>query len=457
MQDLSSIVVGNGSTVTLPDGRRVPYVYLDNGASTPALKSVQAKLEEFIPHYASIHRGSGFKSRLATHIFEEAREIIRGFLGAPDNAIVAFTRNATESINMLAHYAQELPGDKVVITEAEHHANDLPWRDIAEVVRIPVDSYGTFDLDFLERLLAQEGAAVKLVSVTGASNITGTVPDYDHIAEIVHGYDTLLHLDAAQLAPHKAIDMSASGIDFISISGHKMYAPYGSGVLVGPHDFFTTRAPLIEGGGCVEVVTTDRVMWAPPPERLEAGTPNVIGAIALAQAAKTLLEIGFDTLETSEEALTQLFLSELEQIPEVRIFGQPAGWDPPNRLGVISLMIEDLPHELVNAVLEFEHGIGTRGGCFCAHPYIIKVMDVNERTVAAFTQRILDGDLTHRPGLVRFSLGLYNTVGEIERAVAAVQALSRREINLKYDLHHDTGEYLPKGFDYNLAQYFHFD
>ena len=457
MKDLSNLIVGNDFEVTLPDGRQLPYVYLDNGASTPALKSVQQKLEEFMPYYASIHRGSGFKSRLSTHIFEEARDIMRQFLGAPDDSMLAFTRNATESINMLAHYAAELPGDKVIISEAEHHANDLPWRDIAEVLRVPVDNDGIMDLEFLDRTLAQNEGRIKMVSLTGASNITGAVPPCKLIGEIAHRHNTLIHIDAAQLAPHKPIDMVASGIDFISISGHKMYAPYGSGVLVGPHDFFTTRSPLIEGGGCVEVVTTDTVMWAPPPERLEAGTPNVPGAVAIAQAARSLQQIGFPTLEENEEELTQYILRELEQIPEVRVIGHRAGREVSNRLGVISMMVGDLPHELVNAALEFEHGIGTRGGCFCAHPYIIKVMDVDEATVEEFTARIMKGDLTHRPGLVRFSLGLYNTMEEAERAVTAIRQISRRELALDYEMHKDTGEYLPRGFEYNLEQYFRFE
>ncbi|MBL7032688.1 MAG: aminotransferase class V-fold PLP-dependent enzyme [Candidatus Delongbacteria bacterium] len=457
MQDLSNLIIGNDFKVTLPDGRQLPYVYFDNGASTPALKSVQRKLEQFIPYYSSIHRGSGFKSRLSTHIFEEARDIMRKFVGAPDSAIVAFTRNATESINMLAHYARVLPGNQVIISEAEHHANDLPWRDIAEVVRIPVDNCGVLDLGFLERKLAQGAGDVKIVSLTGASNISGTVSPYREVAELVHRYDTLIHLDAAQLAPHKPIDMTSAGIDFVSLSGHKMYAPYGSGILVGPYDFFTTCSPLLEGGGCVEVVTTDTVMWAPPPERLEAGTPNVPGAVAIAQAARSLQAIGFPILEENEEELTQYLLQELEQIPDVRIIGHNAGWEPASRLGVISLIVGDLPHELVGAVLEFEHGIATRGGCFCAHPYIIKVMEVDDKTVAEFTRRMLDGDHTHRPGLVRFSLGLYNTLEEAKRAVAAIRQISRREFVLDYELHRDSGEYLPRGFDYNLKQYFSFD
>ncbi len=456
MTNHNDLVVGNDLQITLPDGRKVRSIYFDNGASTPPLKSVLDKVLEFLPYYSSIHRGSGFKARLASEIFEESRRIMHNFVHAPSDSMVAFSRNTTEAINLLAHYVRELPGEEILIAHSEHHANDLPWRQIGRVVRIPVNNNGDLDLDYLADYVRKNRNKIKFASFVGASNVTGTVTPIRETAQILHEQDILFHVDAAQLAPHKTIDMSNQEMDFLSISGHKMYAPFGSGILAGPKEFFSRKAPMIGGGGCIDFVTDDEVIWTEPPERLEAGTPNVIGSVAIAAAAVELQRLSFPVLEKAEEELTQYLLQEMERVPGLTIIGHGSGWEPSRRLGVISFALMDIPFELVTAVLEYEYGISTRGGCFCAHPFIIKVLGMDDAAIEAQKARIAAGDHTHRPGLTRISLGLFNTREEAKVLVDALHHIARRDLRFQYRLNPATGAYYPPETEFRAQDFFRF-
>ena len=341
-------LVGIDQPVPLLDGRFVPYVNLDNAASTPAFRSVVRAIDEFLPFYSGVHRGTGYKSRLSTATFERARELVGEFLGAdPERDVVVFTKNTTEAINKLAR-ALPVETDAVVLTTMlEHHSNDLPWRSRLRTVHVGVCPDGTLDVDDLDRRLAEHAGRIALLAVSGASNVTGVVQPVHQLAERVHAAGGRILVDAAQLAPHRPIDMRAHDdpghLDFVVLSAHKMYAPYGTGVLVGPRCAFGPT-PDHAGGGTVNAVTTDTVAWADLPDREEAGSPNVLGAVALAAATRALTEIGLDHIAAHESELTRYAIDRLAEVPGLRIHGPTDTSDPTAKLGVIPFTIDGIDH-----------------------------------------------------------------------------------------------------------------
>ncbi|GBE31054.1 putative cysteine desulfurase [bacterium BMS3Bbin04] len=286
---------------------------------------------------------------------------------------MVLTHNTTDAINRLAVKFPYDNDKSVVISHAEHHANDLPWRNRGKVARVPVSPAGEIDPDDLDRVLLKEAKRTRLVSMTGASNVTGTIQPIHELARVAHKYGIPIAIDAAQLAPHVPINMAGSGpddrIDFLMLSAHKMYAPMGGGALIGIHEFFANTCPSVRGGGAVKAVEPDAVFWADPPERDEAGSPNVLGAVSMAAAMAELKRIGWDVLEEAENRLTKRFINGLLQIDGAILYG--LGTDNlDRRLGVIAFNLGDIPHAKVAAILAYEHGIGVRNGCFCAHPFV---------------------------------------------------------------------------------------
>ena len=303
-----SDVVGGELLVPVIGGAARRYVNLDNAASTPALRSVADTVAEFLPYYSGVHRGTGYKSRVSTAAFEQARQIVGGFVGAdPDRDVVVFTKNTTEAINKFAGTLQAAPGSVVLTTVLEHHSDDLPWRSTFRTVHVGLTADGMLDVDHLDQLLARLAGDVALLAVSGASNVTGIVQPVHELAAMVHAVGGRILVDAAQLAPHRRIDMGPHDdpghLDAVVLSAHKLYAPFGTGVLVGPRTAFAA-VPREAGGGTVRAVTTDTVAWAELPDREEAGSPNVVGAIALAAAIRVLDEVGLDRVAAQERALT---------------------------------------------------------------------------------------------------------------------------------------------------------
>jgi cysteine desulfurase/selenocysteine lyase len=452
LEDLRHEIVGIDQQVPLLDGSTRTYVYLDNAASTPVFRGVQQKVDEFMLWYSSVHRGAGFKSLLATHAFEKAREIVAEFVGAdPDDASVIFVKNATEAINKLANRLAFQPDDVVITSMMEHHSNDLPWRPKAQVVYVGLRADGSLDMEDLARKLDEFGRRVRLVALTGASNVSGFVPPIYDIAEMAHAQGAMILVDCAQLAPHRAIHMgppdSPRHLDFVAISGHKMYAPFGSGALIGPKAFFAEGAPDYRGGGTIDVVTLDEVYWTAPPERDEAGTPNVPGAIALAASITLLSQVGMDTIADHEMALTCHALSKLGAIDGVRIFGSCDPDRVADRLGVITFQVTDIPHAKVAAILGYEGGIGVRNGCFCAHPYVLRLLRVPEEDARLHKERVLRGDRSLLPGMVRASFGCYNTFEEIDYLSEMVGRIADGDYEGDYVVDKATGDYVPRGYD----------
>lgn len=444
-------VVGAALPVTLLDGSRVPYLNLDNAASTPALRAVKDALDRALPWYSSVHRGSGFKSQLSTELYEQARRIVLGFVGAdPAGDVVVFCKNTTEAINRLARLYPFQPGDQVLTTALEHHSNDLPWRARAEVLHAAVHSDGTLDLDDFERKLAGSGGRVKLVAVSGASNVTGYLPPIYDLAELAHRHGARILVDCAQLLPHRQVRMGSVDtprrLDFIAFSAHKVYAPYGSGGLVGPAAFFDRLSPDDRGGGTVEIVTLSDVTWTAAPERVEAGSPNVLGALALAAALRYLGQVGMDSVAAHEAELTAYALRRLPSVPGIRLYGLTDPNTAAQRVGVIPFSMDGLTHGRVAAALGFEAGIGVRDGCFCAHPYILRLLDVTDAEYAAYHARVLAHNRADLPGLVRMSFGCYNTLEDVDRLVTALERIAAGDIRGDYVVDTASGSYYPRGF-----------
>jgi len=382
--DYRPLFVGLDAHCPLLDGSSCDYTNLDNAASTPALKAVQHAVDDFLVYYSSVHRGTGFKSQLSTHAYEQARQITMEFVGAnPADHTCIFGKNTTEAINKLA---RRLPLDgkrKVVLsTGMEHHSNDLPWRATTQVVYVHLTPDGRLDEDDFDSQLSRYAEQVALVALTGASNVTGFLNPIHRLAEKAHAAGAMFMVDCAQLAPHRKIGMlpldDPAHLDFISISAHKMYAPFGTGALIGRKDVFEHGDPDMTGGGTVEIVTLDNVVWSEPPERDEAGSPNVVGAIAMAAAIRQLEAVGMSEVTRHEANLTRYALEKLTTIQGLRVYGDADPSNAENRLGVIPLQLESADHFLVAAILGYEFGIGVRSGCFCAHPYILHLLGLSK-------------------------------------------------------------------------------
>jgi len=429
-------------------GATTTGINFDNAASTPPLNRVRDMVTSFSDLYSSVHRGTGYKSRLSTEAYEQARELVSRFLGVDEKEqVVIFVKGTTDALNRIAAEEARLDGRQVLVTEMEHHADLLPWRHRSGHMMVGLSDEGHIDLEAIEHALRTSEGKISLVAVCGASNVTGFVSPIHEVAELAHRYGARVSVDAAQLAPHHRIDVRTADdpghLDFVSLSGHKMYAPYGAGVLVAPRDFFA-GAPEVMGGGAISIVTWDDTVWADLPDREEAGSPNVIGAVALGVAIETLLELGFDAMLEHEVELGRILIDGLGEIPGVTVLG---GIEPDSssaRLALASFLVDGLHHGLVAAALSHEWGIAVRHGCFCANPYVFHLLHMSKDEVVAVEGEVTAGRRKALPGAVRASLAPYNTTAEIDRFLDAVRQVARGRIKASYEQAAD-GTYAPSG------------
>ncbi|WP_425297784.1 aminotransferase class V-fold PLP-dependent enzyme [Nocardia asiatica] len=386
-------VSGDELRVPLVQGGTATYANFDYAASAPALTQVTDRVQQLLPYYASVHRGAGYASRISTECYEAARGSVSRFLDAADDQVVVFTRNTTDSLNLLAAC---VPGDTVVL-DIEHHANFLPWNRQGRRVVAAADTVEETVGRLVAELCSRPAA---LLAVTGASNVTGEVLPLERLATIAHQCGARILVDAAQLAPHRRVSLRDSGIDYLAFSGHKLYAPFGAGVLVGRREWLDAAQPYLAGGGAVREVRTDGAEWAPAPQRHEAGSPNVLGAAALAAACDALCAIDAETLAAHEHRLADRLRDGLAAIPGVRLLRI---WtDSPDAVGIVAFTLDDFAPGHVAAYLSAEHGIGVRDGRFCAHPLL--------------TRLGLDGAL-------RASIGLGTTFADVDRLIEAIATL----------------------------------
>ena len=434
-------LTGAGWPVPCADGVERPYRDLDCAASTPAMVAVADAVADFLPRYSSVHRGAGFKSRVSTAAYEDARMAVLEFCGrAGDDRddIAIICRNTTEAINHLAFRLDLPPDSAVVTTVVEHHANLLPWTRVARPRWVECGRDGTFGVDDVVAAL-DSGPKPALLTITGASNVTGWQPPVEPICEAAHERGVPVLLDAAQLAPHRPLP---TGPDFVAFSGHKLYAPFGAGALVGPRDAFATGDPFLAGGGAVDLVDLDEVLWTEPPEREEAGSPNVIGAVAMGTALRELGRIGWDAIREHESLLARRLRSGLAAIDGVTLLGPSPEVDT---LAVATFTVQGVHHALVAARLSAEWGIGIRHGCFCAHPYLLRLLGVGPDEQAAARAQVIGHDRRNIPGAARASCGLGTSLADVDTLLGAVQVIadgSPPPIAYVQDPH--TGDYRPE-------------
>ncbi|MFF9397655.1 MULTISPECIES: aminotransferase class V-fold PLP-dependent enzyme [unclassified Streptomyces] len=416
-------VLGRDVTVPLVTGGEVTYAALDYAASAPALQRVWDDVAAYAPYYGSVHRGAGYLSQLSTDLFENSRETVARFLGCRPDDQVVFTRSTTDSLNLLAAV---VPADcQVFVYETEHHASLLPWRD-ARVTYLNAPRTPAQAVETLERALAdRDPYGPALVCVTGASNVTGELWPVKELAAAAHAHGARIVLDAAQLAPHHPVDITDLDVDWVAFSGHKLYAPFGSGVLAGRADWLRDAEPYLAGGGASRKVARRAdggvdVEWHTTSARHEAGSPNVIGVYSIASACKALTEAGFDDLVAREQHLVAAVRAGLAEVPEVTVLSL-FGDDAP-RVGVISFVVEGWNSSHFAAALSAEYGIGVRDGLFCAHPLVRTLLGSDPQEVgecgapeAAPGERSLNA--------IRVSFGAGTPDEHIERFVRAVKEL----------------------------------
>jgi len=407
-------LVGAGLSVPLVSGQTVLYANFDYAASAPALTAARDAVADLLPWYASVHRGAGLASQTSTAAYEAAREAVARFVGARRGMATIFTRNTTDAMNLLAH---ALPRPSTVIVfETEHHATLLPWRG-HRVVRLPAPASPEAACADVARALAESPVGPRLVAVTGASNVTGEVWPVAELARVAHAAGGRIVVDAAQLAPHRPVDIAALDVDYLALSGHKLYAPFGVGALIGRSDWLRAAPPYLIGGGATRAVHDRSVSWAELPDRHEAGTPNVVGAVALAAACGALRRADRAALADREQALLARLRKGLANVPglcELRLWGPDAP-----RVGITSFALAGWDGRRLATALSAEHGIGVRAGAFCAHPFVRRLLG----------SAGCDGTA---PVPVRASIGLGTTERDVDRLVSAVDRLARRGADWSY-------------------------
>jgi cysteine desulfurase / selenocysteine lyase len=375
-----------------------PVAYLDSGASSQrVLASIQAVDRYERRHHSNVHRGSHTLSAEATAAYEGARATVADHIGATDRREVVFVRNATEAINLVARAwgaANIRAGDRILLTEMEHHSNIVPWQLLAEqtgaeIDWVPVTDDGHLDMDAYGELL---GRGPKLVAVAHVSNVLGTENALEEISRTAHDAGALVLADGAQAAPKLALDMAGLGVDFYALTGHKAYGPTGIGALWARFDLLTEMPPFMGGGSMIRKVTKEGTTWAAPPARFEAGTPAIAQAIGMAAALRWLDALGMDGVEAHEREIAGYAIARVAEVPGLRIFGPPASAE---RLGPVSFALEGVHGHDVAEILD-RHGVAVRSGHHCAHPLM---------------------DRLGVPATARASFGVYTTPGEIDRLV----------------------------------------
>ncbi|MFZ5479938.1 MAG: aminotransferase class V-fold PLP-dependent enzyme [Myxococcota bacterium] len=395
-----------------------PLVYMDHAASTHPPETVLRAYVEFLEReYANVHRGSYALARQSTMRFEDAYRVCAEFIGGNlDDGCVVFTNNTTGALDLVAHLVSGRPG-KVLVTDLEHHSNDLPYRRRNAVVRVGITPEGRLDYDDFQRKLRSND--VKLVAVTGAANVTGWMPDIHLLARMAHEAGALICVDGAQLLAHAPVDVlpvdDPGHIDFFAAAGHKAYAPFGGGFLFGPRSVMDEAPAYIPGGGTAANVTATGVEYLRAPDRHQGGTPNIPGVIAMASALRFLGSVGMKRVRDHELALLRRAWDGMQALGGVTLYGPPAIEE---RVGIVPFNVAGVSDMLGAAVFGEEGAIAVRNGRFCAHVHADKLL----RSQGGWTA---EGEQV--PGAIRASLGLYNTEAEVDWLVEMTKRIRDRK------------------------------
>lgn len=428
------LTVGAELGVTTVHRTVVDYANFDHAATTPALVAVTEAVQKVTRRYGSVHRGAGYTSRVTTGWFEAAREQVATFVGAGADDEVVFTRNTTDALRLLAH---ALPRrTEVIVFESAHHAALLPW-PARRTTRLPVPASRQDAVSLLTQALRRrDGHRPTLVVITGACNVTGDIWPVAELAAAAREHGARTVLDAAQLAPHRQVDLEAMGVDWVAFSGHKIYAPYGAGVLAGRRDWLDAAPPYLPAGGATSNVSHRHTQWQTGPARHEGGTPNAVGAIALATACATIAEHR-EVIEAHEATLNQRLRGGLAAVDGVRVH-TVLGEEVPG-VGVAAFTVDGFAPSLVSQALSDEDGIGVRDGRFCAH-----------LLCDALFERDAGDDSTRDGTAVRASVGLSTTAEHVDRLLAAVRRLAEHGPALPYT--RTSAGWVPEGDPRDLSE-----
>ncbi len=461
-KNIQSDFIGLDTLYTRADGKKTKRIYLDSTASTLMMKAAYNAIESFYNHYANTHSLLHFSAKTATQNYKWAHERILSFVKADAEKYACFFTGSgtTAGINRMARVFRDFQPDRdvVLVSLMEHHSNDLPHRKHAgKVVHIPLDNHegqpGCINMEILKEKLEQYKDRINYIAMTGVSNVTGIInPIYD-IAELAHKYGALILVDGAQMAAHIPVQINGHSnplrnIDAFVFSGHKTYVPGSPGVVICRKDILSSMEPEEVGGGMVDQVHVDRYTITDQfPDREEAGTPNIPGAIGLAAAIDVLDKIGMEFIYEDETALITNALDQIKQIEHVIIYGETNCSLCP-RAASISFNIRGLDHGLVAAIFNDYHNIAVRNECFCAHPYV-KEMIIEELfdTGIDLNEIDINSELKVKAGMVRASFGIYSTQDDVNALASALKDIvaKRDEYSNLYSLD-GTGLYCHKTF-----------
>lgn len=427
-------------------GGKLNYINLDNAATTAPLKAVEETVKEYINSYGSVHRGSGEKSKVSTDQYEQARETIKTFVNAPKSSYVIFTNNTTGGINTAAHFFAQIQG-KIMVSSIEHSSSWLPWvksegekamgskqytlnemDDVNEriqnlglknVITYDVTNNLEFDIDNIEKQLKQN--KVKLLVLTAASNLTGYSPDIKKIGKLAHKYGAYFLVDGCQFIQHHKIDMKEMCIDFLVASGHKFYAPYGGGFLIGPKDFFDKFLPYQIGGGNLPYIEKNGHFIRYHNQLAhDPGTPNAIGAISMAAALIKLSKIGIENIEQYEQSLTSYVFENIKNNKNIYLYVEDK-----NLSTTIVFNIKGLSAQETAQKLNDIYGVGVRAGNFCVYNVVRKLLNIIDEKPLL---KLVNNNQSHKlPGVVRASFSIQNTLDDAKRLVKALNELSKKD------------------------------
>ncbi len=468
LKKLASGAVGLDVEYTLATGEKTRRVYLDSTASTLRLEVVDEALRRYQPYYSNTHSVLHFGAKLSTQEYRWTHDMVLDFVHADPAVYTAFFvgSGTTAGINRVARTLREKRPDRdVVITSImEHHSNDLPHRKhFPEVVHVPAEmaqtSIGRIDMGRLAEALEEHGERVNYVALTGVSNVTGIINPIYEVAELAHKYGALIVVDAAQMAAHLPIHTTnaadpARSLDVVVFSGHKIYAPGSPGVVVTRKDLFAELEPQEVGGGMVDDVHINRyLMTSEFPDREEAGTPNICGAIGLAASLYALQRVGMETIADEEREIVERTVKKLAEIDDVIIYGE-SDCKACERAGAVSFNVRGLDHALTAAALNDYFNISTRNECFCAHPY------VREMVTEVLAEEVEDEDELERlaelhRGMVRASFGIYNTLADVDKLAEAVRHIAANKAFYEENYERQkSGDYIHKTFEFEPARLF---
>lgn len=399
-------------------------VLLNNAATTPPLESTIAAVTDFMSTYSAFHRGSGPRAAATYAKTQAAVQTIKQFIGVPDTHELLFTTNTSGAINLFIRLLSLKSSDVILTSEIEHTSNNLPWQfnTQAQVVYVRAFDDGSLDYEDLELQTKIYQGRLKLIAITGAASLSGYIPDLSRVSLLAQAAGAMLFVDAAQLAPHRPINMQAQGIDALAFSAHKVYAPFGIGVLALPKTLLN-HCPVDPGGGSIDMISKSGVIWSSPASRHQTGTWNVVGIVALAASCKAIMNSGWEAVVKHEREFVSYMASRLGEVSGLELYFDLKKYTQEDRIGTFVFNLPGVHYALLSAVLEHEYGIESRAGTICNHKLVRRWLKVSDIEQARIERDIRQGNRLASYGIVRVSLSMANTLTDIDALIIALKRI----------------------------------